>query len=239
MGVELLAQVAHVGLQHARVAAEVVLPDVLEQLRARQHAARVEHQVAQQPVLGGGQLDGLAGAGDLVRVLVELEVLEHEPARLGLGEPGAAQDRADPRDQLLEAERLGDVVVAAERQAADLVLGRVARGEEDDRHPRALGAEPLGDLEALHVGQHHVEHDQVRPEGGDRRRARRRRSRRTRREALEAQGHRDDVDDVGLVVDDEHAVGVRALAHENTIVADPVSSLGARLGSRCEVASAP
>ena len=27
------------------------------------------------------------------------------------------------------------------------------------------------------------------------------------REALEAQGHRDDVDDVRLVVDDEHAVG--------------------------------
>ena len=55
--VELLAQVADVGLEHARVAAEVVVPDVVEQLRAGEHAARVEHQVAQQPVLGRGQVD--------------------------------------------------------------------------------------------------------------------------------------------------------------------------------------
>ena len=85
--VELLAQVADVGLEHARVAAEVVVPHVVEDLRAGQHAARVEHQVAQQPVLGGGQLDRLAAARDLVRVLVELEVLEDEPADSGSAAP--------------------------------------------------------------------------------------------------------------------------------------------------------
>src|SRR6476646_4894200 len=46
--VELLAQVADVGLEHARVAAEVVFPHMLEELRAREHAARVEHEVAQE-----------------------------------------------------------------------------------------------------------------------------------------------------------------------------------------------
>ena len=66
------------------------------------------------------------------------------------------------------------------REAADLVLGRVARGEEDDRHARALGAEPLGDVEALHVGQHHVEHDQVGLERADRGERVARRCRRTR-----------------------------------------------------------
>ena len=114
---------------------------------------------------------GAPAARDLARVLVELDVLERQAARLGLGGAGAAQDRADAGDELLEAERLGHVVVAAERQAADLVLGRVARGEEDDRHAAALGAEPLGDLEALHVGQHDVEHDQVRAEARARPRA--------------------------------------------------------------------
>src|SRR3954464_7292937 len=59
--VELLAQVADVGLQDAGVAAEVVVPHLVEDLRAREHAARVEHQVAQQAVLGGGELDELAG----------------------------------------------------------------------------------------------------------------------------------------------------------------------------------
>src|SRR3954471_15138992 len=80
--VELLAQVADVRLEDARVAAEVVLPDVLEQLRAGEHAARVEHEVAQQPVLRRGQLDVLAVADHLVGVLVELDVLERQAARL-------------------------------------------------------------------------------------------------------------------------------------------------------------
>jgi hypothetical protein len=113
---------------------------VVEQLRARQHAARVEQQVAQQAVLGGGELDRRAATADLARVLVELEVLERQAARGRLADAGAAQDRADARDELLEAEGLRDVVVAAARQAADLVLRRVARGEEDDRQRRALGA---------------------------------------------------------------------------------------------------
>src|SRR4051794_27566472 len=121
--VELLAQVADVGLEHAGVAAEVVLPDVLEQLGAREHAARVEHEVAQQAVLGGGEVDRRAVARNLVRILVELDVLEHQPRGLRLREPTAAQDRADARDQLLERERLGHVVVAPEREPADLVLG--------------------------------------------------------------------------------------------------------------------
>jgi hypothetical protein len=59
------------------------------------------------------------------------------------------------------------------------------------------------------------------------------------REALEAQAHRDDVDDVRLVVDDEHAVGVRALAHAATIVAEAVSFLGAGCKGAAKVASAP
>ena len=79
----------------------------------------------------------------------------------GCDSAGAAQDRADARDELLEAERLGDVVVAAHRQAAHLVLGRVAGGEEDDRHLARARRSGAGDLEALHVGEHHVEDQQV------------------------------------------------------------------------------
>ena len=56
-GVDLLAQVADVGLEHAGVAVEVVLPDVVEDLLARQHAARIEHEVVEQAVLGGRQFD--------------------------------------------------------------------------------------------------------------------------------------------------------------------------------------
>jgi hypothetical protein len=57
-------------------------------------------------------------------------------------------------------------------------------------------------FEALHVRQHHVEQDQVRLEVADLAHGVGAGAGRRDREAVEAQGHRDDVDDVGLVVDD-------------------------------------
>ena len=39
---------------------------------------------------------------------------------------------------------------------------RVARGEEDHRHAVGAGAQLAQHLEAVHVGQHDVEQDQVR-----------------------------------------------------------------------------
>ena len=58
------------------------------------------------------------------------------------------------------------------------------------------------------------------------------------REALEAQGHRHDVGDVRLVVDHEHAVGFRALAHvrdyRRGCLEFPVSSLGSSADSGAE-----
>ena len=50
-----------------------------------------------------------------------------------LGAGAAPQHRPDPGEDLVEAERLGHVVVAAQRQPGDLVLRGVARGEEQHR----------------------------------------------------------------------------------------------------------
>jgi hypothetical protein len=99
-----------------------------------------------------------------VAVLVELEVGELQPGR-GLGgiAPGPAQDGPDPGDDLLQAERLGHVVVAAQGQAPDLVLHRVPRGQEDDGDAGAAAPQPPDDVEPVHVGQHDVEHDEIRP----------------------------------------------------------------------------
>jgi hypothetical protein len=58
--------------------AEVVLPDVVQDLRLGQHPVGVEHQVAQELELGRRQLHALAGPVDLVRLLVELEVGEDQ-----------------------------------------------------------------------------------------------------------------------------------------------------------------
>ena len=73
----------------------------------------------------------------------------------------AAEQRTDAQRQLLERERLGHVVVAAADEAGDAVILGVAGGQEDHRDEVAVCAQPAADLEAVDVGQHHVEHDEV------------------------------------------------------------------------------
>ena len=78
----------------------------------------------------------------------------------GLG--GAApQQGPDPGEQFGEPEGLGDVVVGAGVEADDGVHLVGARGQDEDRHGVALGAQPAGDLQAVHAGQPQVEDDQV------------------------------------------------------------------------------
>jgi hypothetical protein len=137
--------------------------------------------------------------------VVELEVGEHETRRLLDVAARAAQHGAHARDQLFEAERLGHVVVTADRQALDLLLGGVAGGQEDDRHVVPVGAEPLHDGEAVAVGQHHVEHHQVGPELLGRAEGVGSVGSYLDAESFVPQGGCDEVGDGCLVVDDEHS----------------------------------
>ena len=79
--------------------------------------------------------------------------------RVGRGGEGSApaHEPAQPGDDLLEAERLGDVVVATRGDAGDAVLDGVARGEEEDGDVGVAAAQAAQDLEAVDVGEHHVE----------------------------------------------------------------------------------
>ncbi len=161
--VDLPPKVGDVGLDDAVVAPKVVLPDVVEDLRLRQHPAGVVHEVAQQLELGGRQRHESAGATHLVALLVEFEVGEGELGRGGLLAGRTAKDRPDPSGQLLKAERLGHIVVAAERQAPDLVVGGVAGGQEDDGRAHTAVAHAPDHLEAVEVRQHDVEDHEVGP----------------------------------------------------------------------------
>jgi hypothetical protein len=71
------------------------------------------------------------------------------------------QDGADPCDQLIEMERLGDVVVPAHGQSRHFVLAGVLRGQEDHRDVVPVPAQPPHDLESVEVRQHDVENEQV------------------------------------------------------------------------------
>jgi hypothetical protein len=178
---------------------------VVEDLSLRQHAVRVQHEVPEKLELRRRQVHQRAVAAHLVGVLVELEIGEDQPAGVPVAVPGAAQDGPDARHQLLQAERLGDVVVTADRQAPHLVLGGVTGGQVHDRDPDAVGAQPAADLEAVEVGHHHVQHDQVGPEIPHRRQRVATRRRRGHIEADVLQRHGHQLGDVRLVVDDQDA----------------------------------
>ena len=74
------------------------------------------HQVLEQRELARPQLERPAGALDLARQQIERQIADDQARRLG-GAAGAAQQRLQPRQQLRERERLGQVIVAAGLQA--------------------------------------------------------------------------------------------------------------------------
>ena len=102
---------------------------------------------------------GRAAAGHHPAGLVEHQVADGEHRRRGRGGPPA--QRLHPGHQLLEGERLGQVVVGAELQPLDPVGDRAARGEHQHPGQRAGRDQRRADLVAVHAGQVPVEHDDV------------------------------------------------------------------------------
>src|ERR1700722_1040417 len=83
---ELLADAADEDLDGVRVAVEILVIEMLDQLGARDDAAGVVHQVGEQAVLVRGELDRSAVDGDAAGARVE----PHRPAQeiaLGGGAP--------------------------------------------------------------------------------------------------------------------------------------------------------
>ena len=73
-----------------------------------------------------------------------------------------AQQRAQPRDELGERERLREVVVAARREAGQPVGERVAGGEEEHRRADAARPQRLDDVAPVRVRQADVDDERVR-----------------------------------------------------------------------------
>ena len=73
----------------------------------------------------------------------------------------AAQDHIDPRHQLARAERLGDIVVAADLETEHAIDLVVARRQEQDRHIGGL-ADLAADIEPVQLRHADIEHDEGR-----------------------------------------------------------------------------
>ena len=77
-----------------------------------------------------------------------------------LGGGDAAERGAEPGEELVHAEGLGDVVVGAGVEGGDLVAFGAAGRQDDDRHG-GPAAEAADDVEAAHAGEAEVEDDGV------------------------------------------------------------------------------
>ena len=117
------------------------------------------HQVLEQRELRLGELHRPITAGHLAGGRVERQVRVAELLSGVAVRP--PEQRPQPREQLLERERLDDVVVGAGVEAVDPVLDGVPGGQHQDRSAVAAGAKLARDLQAVALGHQHVQDDGV------------------------------------------------------------------------------
>ncbi len=92
---------------------------------------------------------------------VEREVGEAQHAVAVLRRLRAPQQRAQARLELLQGERLDQVVVGAGVEPRHPIVDGIARGEHQHRRAVAGVAQPAADLEPVDPGHRHVEHHRV------------------------------------------------------------------------------
>src|SRR2546423_8115227 len=147
-GAELAPQASYAHLDYVRARVEVVPPDLREQALAADDLALVLDEVVQEAKLTVGQVrDHVAQRG-----LPPGEV-EREPAclhdRSALARLVAPELGAHAGEQLVEGERLRDVVARAEPEAAQLRIEIRARRHDHDRQPGVLDLQGAEDAEAV------------------------------------------------------------------------------------------
>src|SRR5436190_4509901 len=161
VGAQLLPQAPDADVDDIRARIEVVAPDRREQPFAADDLARMHEEVVQKPELAVGEI-----RQPLAEVRLTAGEVEPEPAGLddvAVSRRVAAELDADPSDQLVERERLREVVVGAELEPAQL---RREVGPRGDDHDRQIGAPPpeLGEHhETVDAREQEVEDDEVVP----------------------------------------------------------------------------
>src|SRR5207244_11968301 len=108
----------------------------------------------------------LPGQRDVAAVAVDLtaERIQPQARDLAHGWPAVgapAVERSETEHELLERERLREVVVGPELEPGGLVVETVGSGEHEDRHAAAGGDDASGDLVAGGPGDVSVEDGDV------------------------------------------------------------------------------
>jgi len=163
IALERLAQLPDVPFDAPRARARIGDAHQLADLPGADHLPGALGEDHEEVVLGGTQRHRPIAHDDLACAAIDDQALADPENRVPLGERAvrAPQHGFHARDQLARAERLDQVIVAAELQAGHLVVYGLLRGEEDDGHGGDL-ADASARLQAVHARHDYVEDDQVR-----------------------------------------------------------------------------
>ena len=203
-------------------------PDLLEDLLARDRLPRPLPQQAQELDLVERQRVRLPFAGQLLLVRIDDGAADLDALRRRRGEAVQAPEHGvDARDQLTDRERLGDVVVGARVQPADLVGLLRPRGQHDHRHQRVRRSDLLAHGKAVRVRQHEVQQHQVRPALAQQPHALAPGPRGHHLEALELQRGAQPAHQIGFVLDDQDAPPPREASRCRQARHDATRSSGA------------
>jgi hypothetical protein len=136
VALQLLAQLRHVQAQVSRIGYLVGAPDVLQQVLPGHERSGVAGQELEHPPLRRRQVHDLAAADDAGRGQVDLDIAEAHDGVSADAADATPRRREGPqaREQLVDLERLRDVVVGPGIQSLDLVGRARASGDDEDRH---------------------------------------------------------------------------------------------------------
>jgi hypothetical protein len=182
-------------------------PHAVQQPVAGHDPTGLPHQLRQEFEFLGSQVDlGIANEATMPSG-IKLQRTVDEQARFVRTRIPTPQHRAHPQYQLARAEGLRDIVIGTEFEADHAVDFVGTRGEHDDRKLREgrIGTELATQIGARQVGQHQVEHHQVRACGLQRLHRFTARGRRVDLEARLAEVEANQLEEIGLVVDDENS----------------------------------
>ena len=124
----------------------LVLPGVLRDDLTVDDRRRSQHQDLEDPEFSPGEVQGEVRGRDLASRRIQRQRPASE--RPAIGAAGPALKRANSGKELLEVERLDEVVVRACVEPRDPVGRRVQRREHENRGPVTGAPDPLDDLEA-------------------------------------------------------------------------------------------
>ena len=133
--------------------------DVFGERLSRDDAARVVHEIREQPILVAGECDDCATHGDASPAGIEGHVAAPE---FGLRVTvRSTNQRPHARQHLFDAVRLGQIVVGAAVDAEDAFAPAAAGGEHEDGHGESCLAPAPQEREPVDAGQSEIQQHRV------------------------------------------------------------------------------